>query len=754
MTTAAETKSLTAGNDTVDGSTTVNSVDGDVLIDSSSTDSDVANLRLNKAATTNPVITNIETINLALDYFNPTFDVAGVTKGTVVVSTAQTGNDKATFNNVANNGTNFTLGTGIAALTLNGTAANTDSTIVTLKGGEASLTTTALETVNLKSAGSTTNTVTLDTSTTANTLAVTGANNLVIKSTSAKLAGDVVTNGLDAGKTIEVQFSDLTGGGDVKKVAATKFSAASTAATLGAGTLTFAAGTTDLTFNAADQLNASILVADGLGVTDTLNLTLTKDQTSVTVSSFESVNVTYTEATTPLTATFTGAESTTALKFTSAANVTLTGTNAKSVDFSGLSGTAKANFATTNAGNNISVIGSLNADTLDVSGVTGTSKATVDGGAGNDTITGAAGADSIVGGAGNDSIIASTGNDSVDGGEGNDIIADGTGDQFIQGGAGDDQITLSTGSDAVLGGDGADTVVAAANLTVADTLVGGDGVDTLTITDDTTTTDLDNVSGFETLTIVSSGASLYTTKDTLVAAAGKLTVGVTAGGALTWNGSAETDGTFDLTVSGTGGHTITGGVGADKISVTSTTASTINGGKGADDITVSGAAAHVITGGEGADTIDFGTAVAGKAVLTATNESTTTSYDSLKNVTTASEILDLGAATLLTPTGSALSFALATAVTAAAGTTNGIVTGKFTFDKAAATSLADAITKVGTDVKTAGHSVIFEFGGDSYFFADVDGATTTTNDILVKLVGVTSATALVAAGSETFTFTF
>lgn len=74
LTTATETKALTTGNDTVDGATVANSADGDNIVDSLTTDSDVANITLTKAPTTGPVFANVEKINLALNYFDPTFD--------------------------------------------------------------------------------------------------------------------------------------------------------------------------------------------------------------------------------------------------------------------------------------------------------------------------------------------------------------------------------------------------------------------------------------------------------------------------------------------------------------------------------------------------------------------------------------------------------------------------------------------------------------------------------------------------------
>lgn len=57
-------------------------------------------------------------------------------------------------------------------------------------------------------------------------------------------------------------------------------------------------------------------------------------------------------------------------------------------------------------------------------------------------------------------------------------------------------------------------------------------------------------------------------------------------------------------------------------------------------------------------------------------------------------------------------------------------------------SFADAVAKVGAVVDTAGHAAIFEYGGNSYLFVDVDGTTATTNDLVIELTGLTGATKL------------
>jgi hypothetical protein len=752
LTTATETKALTTGNDTVDGATVANSADGDNIVDSLNTDSDVANITLTKAPTTGPVFANVEKINLALNYFDPSFDASKVTNGTIVVSTAQEGNSKATFTGVGTNGVKFEVGTGINTLTVNGTTSASDSTSIKLAGGNSTLTvgtTTLLETVALNSAGSAANVVTLTNSTSAETFSVTGSQDLTLKATATNLAGDTLTKAMDSGKTVAVQLTALAATADLKAVAADSFSTTSTSTALGANTLTFAAGTTNLTINGTDQLDnaASVLAATGTGTTDVLNLTLAADQANVDTSTFETVNLNYTGSTVDLSlATLKGGTVTSAVSnyvLTGARNVTLTSVTGKSANLSGLTGTSTATVTSANTTSGISVTTTGNNDTINLSSLT-TGKGTVVAGAGNDTITGGAGDDSVNAGAGNDSITASAGNDSVDGGDGNDIINTGAGSNFVLGGAGDDTINLTTGTDAVVAGAGNDTVtVSGANLTSADTLVGGDGTDTVSITTAVlgAATAFDNVSGFENISFAALGANTVTAVDSLIASGATLTVDfATPTGIVTWNGSAETDGNLKLTVAASNfAHVVTGGAGADNITIgVSTTAVSVAGGAGADTIAVSGAAAHSVKGGAGADTIDMGTSVAGVIQLASITDSTTGSADAISNYTLTSEKVDLSAITNFTTT-------VASNVTASLSV-GGIATGLYTASTSGAfTSLTDAITRVGADVKTAGSAVVFNYGSDAYVFVDVDGAATTSNDILVKLVGVTAGSAAAAA---------
>ncbi|MCK6441256.1 beta strand repeat-containing protein [Elstera cyanobacteriorum] len=145
-------------------------------------------------------------------------------------------------------------------------------------------------------------------------------------------------------------------------------------------------------------------------------------------------------------------------------------------------------------------------------------------------------------------------------------------------------------SHSVTGSAGADTFTftGAGTLTAADTIDGGAGTDALTTTNWSGTNDLDNVTNVETITLNGANVSFnYVAKDALVTAGTVLTVnasGSTGTSTLTWNGSAETNGSVNITgtanndslLGGIGSDTLTGGAGAD----------TLEGGLGVDSITV------------------------------------------------------------------------------------------------------------------------------------------------------------------------
>jgi Ca2+-binding RTX toxin-like protein len=250
------------------------------------------------------------------------------------------------------------------------------------------------------------------------------------------------------------------------------------------------------------------------------------------------------------------------------------------------------------------------------------------GGAGNDTLEGRAGIDRLEGGAGDDRLDGGGAADTMIGGTGNDLYlvdsirdvvtelagegldevrtalgssADvtstyllpdhvenltgtSTAGQRVSGNAQNNLITMGAGGDYVnLEGGGADQVFGnggndefywGSAFTNADRADGGAGVDTLRLRGTYTLTfDADDMFGIERLALSTSGNSAapfsynLTMHDANLAAGQQMTVVAQALGeteTLVFNGSAETDGTFNIR-GGKGADTITGGAGADQI---------------------------------------------------------------------------------------------------------------------------------------------------------------------------------------------
>lgn len=198
----------------------------------------------------------------------------------------------------------------------------------------------------------------------------------------------------------------------------------------------------------------------------------------------------------------------------------------------------------------------------------------------------------------------------ITGGGAGDTIKGGSGNDTLDGGAGSNNITPGLGNDTVISGSGNDifSFAAVAGLTSVDSVDGGSGTDTVALTGNTAFTaanDFDAVKNIEAITLSNTNTDVsITTKDTLVSASAALTLTNAANsGVLTFNGSAETDGTFTVS-GGTGNDVITGGAGNDTLSG-GTGNDTLAGGSGNDTIT-SGAGSDSITGNGGADSITLG----------------------------------------------------------------------------------------------------------------------------------------------------
>ncbi|HEY0043329.1 MAG TPA: calcium-binding protein [Allosphingosinicella sp.] len=292
------------------------------------------------------------------------------------------------------------------------------------------------------------------------------------------------------------------------------------------------------------------------------------------------------------------------------------------VDFSGLL-----------VGENVIFDGSLESDArLRIIG--GAGEDAIFGGSGDDDIGGGAGDDLIDGGAGADALKGGSGDDlyAVDAqdtvvelaGEGIDTITTFLGDpsnysqmytlpdnvenligtaasgQGVYGNALDNHIRMAGGNDLVVldgggndrveSGGGADYLYFGGSFTNADSVDGGAGSDTVGLVGNYTIRfDADDLVSVEKLAVYSSGDAAapagydLTMIDSNVAAGQTLTViaqSLQAGELLRFNGSAETNGSFNVK-GGRGGDTITGGAGND-ILWGNLGADTLKGGGGAD----------------------------------------------------------------------------------------------------------------------------------------------------------------------------
>lgn len=181
--------------------------------------------------------------------------------------------------------------------------------------------------------------------------------------------------------------------------------------------------------------------------------------------------------------------------------------------------------------------------------------------AGNDTYDGTLGA---VSGA----VNANDGDDLLTGGAGADTFNGGNGNDVLIGNGGNDTLIASKGNDTLSGGAGDDALVMNNGLTTTDTIDGGDGRDVMTIAGVYAAPIVfvdGEVSNVEVIKFGGGHSFNVTTTDDMVDAGGKLTINgssLTKTDTLVFNGSAETDGHFNI-VGGLGNDTFTGGDGAD-----------------------------------------------------------------------------------------------------------------------------------------------------------------------------------------------
>ncbi len=253
----------------------------------------------------------------------------------------------------------------------------------------------------------------------------------------------------------------------------------------------------------------------------------------------------------------------------------------------------------------------------------------IDAGASNDAVDGGAGNDTILGGAGDDMLIGNLGANTIDGGDGIDtgvllekyadytVTQTGTGSATIVhngaiesnsftnverfrfsdgvvltlGAGGSDLFDLSqkTGAVALATGAGNDAILAGGALIATDRIDGGAGTDQVGLKGDYTganrlVLDAATLSNVEVLAVLADGSYDITSADATVAAGQVFTVfggNLTSADSLSFNGSAETDGSF-LMFGGLGTDTLTGGAGNDAFFFGP-------GGFGSNDVIVGGA---------------------------------------------------------------------------------------------------------------------------------------------------------------------
>lgn len=629
LTTTAESKTLTAGNDTVDGSSVLDSISGDTIIDASTTDTDTLNVLINGSINPNTVA-NVENVNVTAKYGAATVTAgnysgvknlvldSAIASGVVSVtgtSATNIASVKASTNVSTLTVTSGASGTGsgvavdagaASSVTLTGVNTKTDVIDLTLNGGATSVTATTLgdstDKLTVKALTSA-NTVTFTgTAAGAKTLVVSGGQNVTLKGDSNVFTANTLTNSLDSGKTLDLVITASTSASpDLSKVSASsiELQAINTGATFAEN------AKVKLNTTSAAALNAATSAT-------TLNVDLLKATTGA-----------LTQGTNPWTT----------VNFT-ANTVDVTSLNA---DLDGaatmkLSGAKKVTLATTSQ-----------AKVVDALGLTAALTATADdelfdikGGSGDDVITIAAGTNfdaaadttniavSLLLGTGNDKLVlggltAATDTDTTyvfDGGTGSNTLQL-TGSADFEGTTGYKPAVL-TGFSAIDLGTNTLTLTQKQLFTngSAFTLSGNTG--TLAIKDDGSSSKVFNISGIvftpgETQTITMDGHATDANTMTGSAAADSITGGAGK----------------DTIVAGGGNDTITGGDGADTINFNAGTDTykhdALNDSYVGDIVsgtTVISASVDVVTGAGNNDVFNFalttalGGAITGEAATT------------------------------------------------------------------------------------------------------------------------------------------
>ena len=328
---------------------------------------------------------------------------------------------------------------------------------------------------------------------------------------------------------------------------------------------------------------------------------------------------------------------------------------------------------------------------------------------------------------------------SVTGGDGSDTVS-ATSTSFT----GALTFTAGSGLDTFSAGTGGSTVVfAAGELDSTDILTGGTGTDGINLTnsgsaDFTLTAGSTTFTAFESITIndylgydysiTTNDGNVATTKTLTVDASGLLNNAGATGGAstLTFNGSAETNGKFNIT-GGAAKDTLTGGAGSDTISggagndsITGDTGyDSLDGGAG-DDTFIMATSAAFTDGVSVTDTVVGGAGTADTIEFTLSMTLTDTDLVNVSGV----EVLDInGSADEITLTDAAFTSMGATALTInAAGTSGGA------YVDVSALSSANSVTYIGSG-NSVDEVVYGGDGNDTLRFTSTSGLLAATDEI-------------------------
>lgn len=345
------------------------------------------------------------------------------------------------------------------------------------------------------------------------------------------------------------------------------------------------------------------------------------------------------------------------------------------------------------------------------------------GNASNNLLIGNAAANTLIGDTGNDTLNGGIGNDTLDGGAGNDILNGGTGNDILDGGA---------DSDMLIGGMGDDIyIIDDANDVVNETASGSGGIDRVetALASYILGTNVENLLNTETDTTQTFTGTGNALGNVITGGAGNNILNGNDG-ADTLNGNAQAD-----TLDGDAGNDLLNGDAGDDL---------LNGGAGY-DILNGGAGDDLLNGGEGYDALSGGT---GADVFQFAAHDSFASSTSTFNGTRVDTILDfLNDDGDIIRFNSVLSLALSHP-SSGKGDAALSDTGVASFH-ALDNNFSQHLTAVAHAVGAAskGQTVEWNEGADSYIYITDGKAGAGDNDVLIKLVGV-STTGLILSGMD------